>query len=140
MNDIFANMLDVCVVVYLDDTLDVCMVVYLDDILIYSSDKKTHTKQVKEVLCHLWKHKLYAKLEKCEFYKEKVEYLGYILTPDGLFMDPAKIKVLQDWPEPRKVREVQSFLGFANFYSWFIFWTLLFPSPGSLGSRQPCFR
>ena len=103
MNDIFADMLDVCVVVY------------LDDILIYSSDKKTHTKQVKEVLRRLWKHKLYAKPEKYEFHKEKVEYLGYILTQDGLFMDPTKVKVLQDWPEPRKVREVQCFLGFANF-------------------------
>ena len=109
MNDIFADMLDVCVVVY------------LDDILIYSHDKKTHAKQVKEVLRRLRKHKLYAKPEKCEFNKEKVEYLGYILTPDGLFMDPAKVKVLQDWPEPRKVREVQSFLGFANFYRRFIF-------------------
>jgi len=108
MNDIFADMLDVCVVVY------------LDDILIYSSDKKTHTKQVKEVLRRLRKHKLYAKPEKCEFHKEKIEYLGYILTPDGLFMDPAKVKVIQDWPEPRKVRDVQSFLGFANFYRWFI--------------------
>ena len=108
MNDIFADMLDVCVVVY------------LDDILIYSSNKKTHAKQVKEVLCRLRKHKLYDKPEKCEFHKEKIEYLGYILTPDGLFMDPAKVKVIQDWPEPRKVRDVQSFLGFANFYRWFI--------------------
>jgi len=89
MNDIFADMLDVCIVVY------------LDNILIYSSDKKTHAKQVKEVLCHLRKHKLYAKPEKCEFHKEKIEYLGYILTPDGLFMDPAKVKTIQDWPEPR---------------------------------------
>jgi len=127
MNDIFADMLDVCVVVY------------LDDILIYSSDKKTHAKQVKEVLRRLRKHKLYAKPEKCEFHKEKVEYLGYILTPDGLFMDPAKVKTIQDWPEPRRVRDVQSFLGFANFYRRFIFnfSDIVIPSPDSLGSRQP---
>jgi len=109
MNDIFVDMLDVCVVVY------------LDDILIYSSDMKTHAKQVKEVLRCLRKHKLYAKLEKCEFHKEKVEYLGYILTLDGLFMDPTKVKTIQDWPELRRVRDVQSFLGFANFYRRFIF-------------------
>ena len=109
MNDIFADMLDVCVVVY------------LDDILIYSSDKATHTRQVKEVLRRLRKHKLYAKPEKCEFYKERVEYLGYILTPEGLFMDSAKVKVIQDWPEPRRVKDIQSFLGFANFYRRFIF-------------------
>ena len=50
-----------------------------------------------------------------------VEYLGFILSPDGLTMDPAKIQVIQDWPEPRKVRDIQSFLGFANFYRRFIY-------------------
>ena len=109
MNDIFADMLDVCVVVY------------LDDILIYSPDKTTHTRQVKEVLRRLRKHGLYAKPEKCEFHKEQVEYLGYILSPEGLFMASDKIKVIQDWPEPRKVKDVQSFLGFANFYRRFIY-------------------
>jgi hypothetical protein len=74
MNDVFTNMLDVCVVVY------------LDDILIYSSDKTTHHKQVKEVLCCLWKHSLYAKPEKCEFDRESIEYLGYILSADRLTM------------------------------------------------------
>jgi hypothetical protein len=50
-----------------------------------------------------------------------VEYLGFILSPDGLSMDPAKIQVIQDWPEPRKVQDIQSFLGFANFYRRFIY-------------------
>jgi hypothetical protein len=45
-----------------------------------------------------------------------VEYLGYILSPSGLTMDPAKVEVIQNWPEPRKVKDIQSFLGFANFY------------------------
>src|SRR5580765_5826311 len=109
MNNIFADMLDVCVVVY------------LDDILIYSADEATHRKQVKEVLRCLQKHGLYAKPEKCVFHTDRVDYLGYILSPDGLIMDPAKIQVIQDWPEPRKVKDVQSFLGFANFYRRFIF-------------------
>ena len=109
MNDIFSDMLDVCVVVY------------LDDILIYSSDTATHRQQVKEVLRRLRKHGLYAKPEKCEFHKDQVEYLGYILTPEGLFMASDKVKVIQDWPDPRKVKDVQSFLGFANFYRRFIY-------------------
>ena len=56
-----------------------------------------------------------------EFHAEQVKYLGYILSPEGLSMDQAKVKTIQDWPEPRKVRNVQSFLGFANFYRRFIF-------------------
>ena len=109
MNDVFADMLDVCVVVY------------LDDILIYSSDKATHRKQVKEVLRRLRKHGLYAKPEKCEFDRESVEYLGYILSSAGLTMAADKVQTIQDWPEPRKVKDVQSFLGFANFYRRFIY-------------------
>src|SRR6204780_654758 len=109
MNGIFADMLDVCVVVY------------LDDILIYSPDKDTNRQQVREVLCRLRQHGLFAKPEKCEFYKEKVEFLGYILSPEGLTMDPAKIQTIMDWPEPRRVKDIQSFLGFANFYRHFIY-------------------
>ena len=109
MNDIFADMLDVCVVVH------------LDDILIYSSDKATHRRQVKEVLRRLQKNGLYAKPEKCEFNKETVEFLGYVLSPQGLTMAADKVQAVRDWPEPRKVKDVQSFLGFANFYRRFIY-------------------
>ncbi|KAJ8506975.1 hypothetical protein ONZ45_g10598 [Pleurotus djamor] len=85
--------------------------VYLDDILIYSDSLEEHKKTVKEVLRRLRANKLYAKGEKCEFHADTVEYLGYILSPDGLKMSEDKIKVIQDWPEPRKVKDVQSFLG-----------------------------
>ena len=108
MNDIFADMLDVCVVVY------------LDDILIYSSDMSTHRQQVKEVLRRLRQHGLYAKPEKCAFHQDRVEFLGYILSAQGLTMASDKVQVICDWPEPRKVKDVQSFLGFANFYRRFI--------------------
>jgi transposase InsO family protein len=108
MNDIFADMLDVNVVVY------------LDDILIYSDTPAQHRKHVREVLRRLRQHGLYAGADKCTFDADTVEYLGYILSPDGLRMDSEKVRTIQDWPEPRKIKDIQSFLGFANFYRRFI--------------------
>jgi len=109
MNDIFS------------DLLDVCVVIYLNDILIYSNNMSKHYWYVKEVLKHLCKAGLYTKAEKCEFYSESVEYLGYILSSSGLTMFNDKVKIIQDWLEPKKVKDIQSFLGFTNFYHWFIF-------------------
>jgi len=109
MNDMFSNLLDVCIVVY------------LDDILIYSDDITQHQSHVKEVLKRLQKAGLYAKAEKCEFHSDSVEYLGYVLSPAGLTMSDTKVKTIQEWPEPKKVKDIQSFLGFANFYRCFIF-------------------
>jgi hypothetical protein len=109
MNDIFG------------DLLNVCVIVYLDNILIYSDDMSQHTKHVKEVLCRLRKHGLYTNAGKCEFHRDSVEYLGYILTSDGLRMAKDKVQTILDWPEPRKVKDIQSFLGFANFYRQFIY-------------------
>jgi len=103
------------------DMLDVCVVVYLDDILIYSEDMESHKQHIREVLRHLRLHGLFAKLEKCEFHSDSVEYLGYCLSPEGLTMSLDKIQTISNWPEPRKVKDVQSFLGFANFYCQFIF-------------------
>jgi len=103
------------------DLLDVCVVIYLDDILIYLNNMSEHHWHVKKVLKHLYKTGLYAKAEKYEFHSELVEYLGYILSLSGLTMSDNKIKIIQDWPEPKKVKDIQSFLGFANFYYQFIF-------------------
>ena len=108
MNSIFA------------DLLDICVLVYLDDILIYSDNTKDHECHVREVLCRLQNNKLYVRANKCFFHKDTVEYLGYILAPSRLTMDNNKVKVIQDWPKPQEVKDVQSFLGFANFYCRFI--------------------
>src|ERR1700676_5112681 len=119
MNDIFS------------DLLDVCVIVYLDDILIYSEDMSQHKAHVKEVLRRLRKNGLYAAPPKCEFHKDSVEYLGFILSTDGLKMAEDKVKTILDWPEPRKVKDVQSFLGFCNFYRVFIYGyqAFFFPPP-----------
>ena len=64
---------------------------------------------------------MYAKASKCEFHKPSVEYLGYIVSGHGLKMDKTKVQTILDWPEPRNLKALQSFLGFANFYQKFIF-------------------
>ena len=101
--------------------LDVTVIVYLDDILIYSDNLEDHKKHVREVLRRLHKHGLYPKPEKCKFHTDTTEYLGYCLLPAGLTMAQNKVDIIRDWPEPRKVKDIQSFLGFANFYCRFIY-------------------
>jgi len=64
---------------------------------------------------------LYAKAEKYGFHSDSIEYLGYVLSPSGLTMSNIKVKTIQEWPEPKKVKEIQSFLDFTNFYRHFIF-------------------
>jgi len=88
------------------DMLDVCIVMYLNDILIYSEDMESHQQHIWEVLHQLRLHGLFAKPEKCEFHLDSVEYLGYRLSPDGLTMSPDKIQTISDWPEPRKVKDI----------------------------------
>jgi hypothetical protein len=103
------------------DMLDICVIIYLDDILIYSQDLASHKNHVREVLRCLCKHQLYAKPEKCEFHSMSMEYLGYLLSPDGLTMSNEKVQAIIDWLEPQKVKDIQSFLGFANFHHRFIY-------------------
>ena len=108
MNNIFLNLLDICVLVY------------LDDILIYSDTLEEYHHHVCKVLLWLQNNKLYAPGNKCSFHGDSVEYLSFIMSPNGLSMDPSKVSTVLEWPEPCKVKDIQSFLGFANFYKWFI--------------------
>jgi len=87
----------------LGDLMDVCTVGYLDDILVYSDSLEDHQNHIREVLRHLHKAGLYMNLKKCKFHMDTVEYLGFILSPKGLQMDPTKVSAIQDWPEPWKV-------------------------------------
>ncbi|KAF8757331.1 hypothetical protein RHS01_04118 [Rhizoctonia solani] len=92
------------------DLLDICVIIYLDDILIYSKDDASHTQHVHEVLRRLLENQLFCKASKCTFHVTSVEYLGIIVLDKGFSLDKLKIQAVQDWPIPTKVKEVQSFL------------------------------
>ncbi|KAF8748329.1 hypothetical protein RHS01_10931 [Rhizoctonia solani] len=102
------------------DLLDVCVIIYLDDILIYSKDDVSHTQHVHKVLWRLMENQLFCKASKCTFHITLVEYLGIIVLDKGFSLDKLKIQAVQEWPTPTKVKEVQSFLGFANFLHQFV--------------------
>lgn len=104
----------------LHDILDVVCIVYLDDILIFSRTQEEHDRHCLMVLEQLRKGRLFANAEKCEFDKPEVEYLGYIIGAQGIKMNPKKLQTVMDWPVPLSVKDVQSFLGFSNFYRRFI--------------------
>src|SRR5258708_1136854 len=104
----------------LGNLLDVCMVGYLDDILIYSDSIEQHWDHVREELRRLQEAGLYANPKKWRLEMDSIKYLGFILTLTGLHMDLMKVAAIQSWPELQNVHNVQSFLGFANFYRCFI--------------------
>ena len=94
--------------------------IYLDNILIFTNNMEEHRTLVHEVLKHLKEHDLFCKPEKCEFAKQKLSYLGFVISPDEVHMDPIKLKGISDWPVPKTVRDVRKFIGFCNFYRKFI--------------------
>ena len=109
---------------FMNDTLreylDLFCVVYIDDILIYSNNKREHQEPVWKVLAKLKEAGLYAKPEKCEFSVEKTSFLAFIISADGIEMDPVKVEAIHNWEAPKCVKVVQCFLRFANFYRRFI--------------------
>jgi hypothetical protein len=100
--------------------LDDFVLVFLDDILIFSKTLEEHERHVQQVLGVLRKEKLYAKESKCELVKTEVEFLGHIVGRRGLSMVEEKVKAISEWPTPRNVSEVRSFLGTAGYYRQFI--------------------
>ncbi len=95
------------------------VIVYMDDILIYSDTFDSHVQHVRAVLKRLIDHQLYAKMEKCLFHQTLTSFLGYIISADGVAMDE-KINSVLNWPTPKTTKDLQRFLGFANFYRCFI--------------------
>lgn len=108
MNDIFRE--------YLDDFV----VIYLDDILVFSKNPDDHAKHLELVFQKLREHKLYAQASKCDLCKEIVEFLGHIISEQGASTDPKKVEAVLNWAPPANLKELRSFLGFANFYRRFI--------------------
>ena len=104
----------------LREHLDLTAVGILNDVIIFSEDPLQHVQHVRSILHILREHKLYAKIQKCEFDKPEMTFVGYLVSQAGIGMDPAKVFAILDWPTPKSVKEVQSFLGFANFYRKFI--------------------
>lgn len=96
------------------------VVVYIDDVVIASEDPETHERHLAEVFERLEKYKLYCNLKKCAFNRPELKFLGHICGRDGVKVDPAKIKVVQEWPQPRNVKEVQQWLGLTNYFRKFI--------------------
>ncbi len=100
----------------LRDMVDQFIYVYLDDILIFSSSLQEHVQHVRQVLQRLLENGLFVKAEKCDFHAQSVPFLGYIVSVEGMRVDPEKIKAVVEWPSPDSRNALQRFLGFTNFY------------------------
>ena len=105
----------------LAEKLDVFVIVYLDNILIYTKDfGQNHVEAIWWVLGEPQKQGLFANLKKCRFHQEKVRFLGYIVSSQGIRMEEERIDAVKAWPEPKSIQDIQVFIGFTNFYRHFI--------------------
>jgi hypothetical protein len=94
--------------------------IYLDDVLIFSKTEEGHFQHIRWVLDILEKNGLKAKNSKCEFFKNELNFLGHIVSENGMKPNPAKVAVIEEWPTPQTVYDVRSFLGLANYFRKFI--------------------
>lgn len=104
----------------LKDLIDLGVIVYIDDILIYSETEEEHVRLVREVLSRLKEYGLAAAPDKCEFHKNRLDFLGFVISDEGVEMAQDKIQDILSWESPKNVKDVQVFIGFANFYRRFI--------------------
>lgn len=96
------------------------LLLYLDDIIVFSSSIEDHIHHLDLVLSRLRKEGLKAKLEKCCFFQKEVQYLGHLVSREGVSTDPAKVSAVAKWSHPTTVSELRSFLGFAGYYRRFV--------------------
>jgi len=96
--------------------IDMCCIVYLDDVLIYSNTLQQQRKDVSNILEAIPKSGMKIELSKWGFHQSVTEYLGFIMGQEGVKTDPVKTQAIWDWTTPKKIKEIQCFLGFCNFY------------------------
>lgn len=96
------------------------VLVFFDDILVYSHSLEEHLAHVRVVFEILRAHSLFVKHKKCEFAKRELEYLGHIISCDGVKVDQEKIKAMIDWPAPTTITELRGFLGLTGYYRKFV--------------------
>ena len=102
------------------DYLDQFVVVFIDDILVYSKTMEEHEVHLRAILGVLKEKQLYAKLKKCAFWLDCIDFLGHVISGEGVTVDPQKIEAVVKWERPRNVTEVRSFLGLAGYYRRFV--------------------
>ncbi|KAJ0937111.1 putative nucleotidyltransferase, Ribonuclease H [Helianthus annuus] len=100
--------------------LDKSVIVFIDDILVYSKSEAEHVCHLRKILDTLRREKLYAKFTKCAFWLREVQFLGHLISADGVLVDPSKIEAVTKWSPPRNPSEIRSFLGLAGYYRRFI--------------------
>ena len=104
----------------LADLLDVCVLVYMDDILIFSKSAEEHRQHIFQVFERLNKKKWHVKQKKCVLFLNEVEFLGHVISSKGIKVTHDKIDAVKSWQKPETVQDAQAFLGLANFYQRFI--------------------
>jgi hypothetical protein len=100
--------------------LDRFVLVFIEDILVYSKNREYHEDHIILVLEVLRELQLYAKIRKCDFFHKQVHYLGHVISEEGVAIDPEKIRSIMEWPTPKDVSDIRSFMGLVGYYIRFI--------------------
>ena len=95
-------------------------IIYLDDVIVFSKTSKEYVLRLRAVFEKLQQAGLKLKPSKCEFFRQKLTYLGHVVSKDGIQTDSKKVEAIFKWPAPTNMMEVRSFLGFTNYYHGFI--------------------
>jgi len=95
-------------------------IVYIDDIIVYSRSFEEHLERLEAVFARLEQYGLKLKPSKCSFFKERVKYLGHVISVDGIQTDPEKVSAIRDWPVPENLDQLRTFLGFCGYYRKFV--------------------
>ena len=91
-------------------------IIYLDDIIVFSKTSEEHVFRLRAVFEKLKQARLKLKPSKCEFFRQELNYLGHVVSKDGIQNDPKKVEAICKWPTPTNLTEVRSILGFTNYY------------------------